>query len=374
MKNISRPNTHNKKSISIVSYNPLAVSGTGVYIRNILFSLADDTTYTYSIITPKKYDILLPNNFNPIIIDENKQTENEWIENLPNNLNAKKISFALLLFPSNAVPAKSHIPFISTIHDIMHMHIWQMKIQFSHNRVTNSMIKRAQFAAGVITVSQFSKDDLVKHTKIPENNIRVIYNTLPEVFYLPNTHTKPSLLPNRYILYVGDLRVRKNVIQLAKAVCIYNNSTENKLPFVFTGTGKAQDKIKLLFKRQNSSHLCFPLGQVETSTLPSLYKHASLFIFPSSFEGFGLPVIEAQTCGTPVICSNNSSLPEVAADSAVFCQGHKPKSIYQAIKSVLSSEELQNSLSQKGLKNAKRFTPDKFRTNLLSLFSDILSN
>lgn len=176
-----------------------------------------------------------------------------------------------------------------------------------------------------------------------------------------------------YILYVGSIEPRKNLIRLLEAFAQLRHwSTRWDLVVVggrniwkSSPVGETTEKLEL-------KHFVHFTGYIPDSDLPGIYNGADLFVFPSLYEGFGLPVLEAMACGTPVITSNTSSLPEVAGDAALLVDPYNVEEIAAAMRHVLEDSALANDLRERGLEHAKKFSWEKTARQTISVYEKVL--
>jgi glycosyltransferase involved in cell wall biosynthesis len=180
-------------------------------------------------------------------------------------------------------------------------------------------------------------------------------------------------IPGKYILFVGNIEPRKNIAGIVNAYGKLRGDllTENCLVIV-GGSGWLNDEILRLIAKYRSDgyRILLPKTFVGNDDLPALYSGASLFLFPSHYEGFGLPLLEAMACETPTLTSRCSSLPEVAGDAAYYADPNTPEMIARGIGEILTDEGLKKSLIEKGLKRVRRFTWEKSARE----FHDIVLN
>jgi glycosyltransferase involved in cell wall biosynthesis len=177
-------------------------------------------------------------------------------------------------------------------------------------------------------------------------------------------------LPERYILFVGTLEPRKNVQTLLQAFAqIIAETPQDDLMLVIAG-GKGwggEDYMSTVDTLKLHDHVRFA-GFVEDDHLPALYRSALLFVYPSLYEGFGLPVLEAMACGTPVITSNRASLPEVAGDAALLVDPTRPEALAAAMTSIMNDGKLRQALRAKGLARARTFTWDAVAQQTVAIY------
>lgn len=248
-------------------------------------------------------------------------------------------------------------------------------------RFKNKVLKYYNSASKIITISNFSKREILKYIDIPEKKIEVIYPgvdiqnqklELREDYIL-----KKYSLSKGYILYVGTIEPRKNLEGLIKAYKLLLSDDKYKNKYDLVIVGKLGWKYETFFKTLENSGLQDKvklLGYIPDEELPAIYKHASLFVYPSIYEGFGLPVLEAMAYGTPVITSNVSSLPEVAGDAALLINPHNYKEIRDGIADILSTEQLKSQLIARGKERVKRFSWTKTAEKTLEIYKEVYND
>jgi glycosyltransferase involved in cell wall biosynthesis len=258
------------------------------------------------------------------------------------------------------LPHLKHIPTVFTLHDLIFR--FDPTLHKLLNRIyLNLMMPRfLRAACAVIAVSECTRRDAIRFYNVPPEKIRVIYEGVDPRFKpiqdwptLEAVRSKYNL-PKRFVLHVGTIEPRKNLPALFEAFA----SLKNQFPDTrLVIAGKRGWLTAATFKSAQAlgNDVIFT-GYVADEDLPALYTLAELLVMPSVYEGFGLPVLEAMACGTPVACSNTSSLPEVAGDAALLFDPHNTRSIAAAITSVLSNPALSAELRAQGLAQAARFT------------------
>jgi glycosyltransferase involved in cell wall biosynthesis len=230
----------------------------------------------------------------------------------------------------------------------------------------------------VITISHHSKKDICEYLTMPESKISVTQLATDARFRpLPDKIVTPVLsqhhLEEPYILYVGSIEPRKNLVRLLKAFA----QTNKKLPqfkLVIVGARnywKSSPVAETVKEFSLQDQVVFT-GYIPDEDLPAIYNGAYLFCFPSLYEGFGLPVLEAMACGTPVITSNTSSLPEVAGDAALLVDPYQVEDIATGMENVLENPSLTLELKTKGLERAKQFTWEKTARETIKVYQEIL--
>ena len=268
-------------------------------------------------------------------------------------------------------------PVIITVHDIAYIRfpwLFNRSGQIYKQYINDRSIRKAD----IIIVPSFStKKDLTHLFGIRSEKIRVIYHGVESRFrHISNVeeYRLRNNLPIKMILNVGTLEPRKNVVTLIKAF-----KKLRKLGFKDYKLVIAGDKgwlYKQIFKEIELSDLqkeILFLGIVEDEDLPMLYNCADVFVYPSLYEGFGLPPLEAMACGIPVITSNTSSLPEVVGDAGIMVGPDDVNSLCEAMYNVLKGKELRHHMSKKGLERAKLFSWKETAKKILEIYDEVLS-
>ncbi len=229
----------------------------------------------------------------------------------------------------------------------------------------------------VIAVSQNTKIDLINLYDIPADKIEVVHSGVDHQLYNKiNEQTKFKLikekykLPNDFILYLGTIEPRKNIEGIIQAFNLFKeqNSKFKHLKLIIAGDkGWKYEKVFDLAQKSPYKQDIKFIGYVSRQDKPLLYNLSKIFLFPSFYEGFGLPVLEAQACGTPVIAGLNSAFPEILKNSALLINPDNLNEISQAIKELLTGKNLYQELMTKGLDNVKNFTWDKTAQKTLKI-------
>ena len=321
------------------------VRGTGFYIENLKKSLLKYYTknqyifYTRGEILPSDIDIVHVPYFEPFFL---------------------------------TLPSTKKYKTIITVHDLTPLVFpkyfpigikGKLKWEIQKNRLKN--------ADRIITDSESSKKDIIKHVGIPEERITVVYLAAGEEFRdrgneSENLQIKPRdlkqkyNLPEKFVLYVGDVTWNKNLPRLLKAI------KKTNIPLVMVGKALVQkdfDKTNPWNQdlmevqqgvAQNKKIIC--LGFVSSEDLRILYNIATVFVMPSIYEGFGLPIVEAMTCGLPIITTKEGSLPEVAGNAALYVNAYDEESLSKGISKLFFDKELQKDLVRKGFDQVKKFS------------------
>jgi glycosyltransferase involved in cell wall biosynthesis len=238
-------------------------------------------------------------------------------------------------------------------------------------------VKTLQNADKIIAVSYSTKRDLLKHLNIQDDRVEVIYEGVDHEKYrvLPDAEVQDIKerygLDSPFILYVGTLEPRKNIPNLIKAFSKLNKGV-NKYKLVIVGKkGWKYDEIYKTVEELDIKRDVIFTGYVLSEDLPKLYNAASLFVYPSLYEGFGLPPLEAMACGTPVITSNTSSLPEVVGNAGIMVNPYNVDDLAEAMREVLTNEGLRQDMIGKGLERAKLFNWEKTAADTLRVYREV---
>jgi glycosyltransferase involved in cell wall biosynthesis len=270
-----------------------------------------------------------------------------------------------------------------TVHDLSFEHYpetFSLKRRLWHWFINPR--KLCQKAEKIIAVSQSTKDDLVNIYNIKPEKISVIYSGVGESFEVIDRNDfrlvaikEKYSLPYKFILYLGTIEPRKNIIGAVRA---YNQLRKIRHPelekykLVIAGErGWKSEKIFSEIAESPFKEDIIPLGFVADEDKPAIYNLASLFVYPSFFEGFGFPPLEAMACGVPVVTSNTSSFPETVGPAAIMVDPDKPDEIYRAMKEILLSRDLREKLIKKGLEQAKKFEWKKTAKEFLKVVKRI---
>ena len=275
-------------------------------------------------------------------------------------------------------PPLAKTPYVVMIHDIIHEYFPEFYPRSLCYMMRVFYPISARRATRILTVSESSKRDIIKYFKVSEEKVIVTYDAAAEDFrpIMEKDKIKSALqkygIDGKYILFVGRLEPRKNIPNLIRAFHELKKwkNIEQKLVIV----GMKYFRYEEIFQCVNNLGLqneVILTGRVEDNELPLFYNGASLFVYPTIAEGFGIPPLEAMACGTPVISSNTSSLPEVVGDAGILLDPYNIKDLAGAIYKVLSDKNLHEKMKSEGLKRAKVFSWKETAKKTLNVFNDI---
>lgn len=262
-------------------------------------------------------------------------------------------------------------PFIVTVHDLV-----RNCFSFSQETITEKVLLKLDIryikrASHIIADSQNTKNDLIKYLKIPIDRISVIYPGVDHSIFKPYNI---RLLDKPYILYTGSERPRKNLGRLLEAFAkLKKEFPELKLVKVGV-TGRSEkyrrDTIKKLDGLGITQDVIF-VDHIPEIDLAHYYSSATLLAYPSLYEGFGLPPLEAMACGCPVVTSNTSSLPEVVGEAGIMVNPYDTESLAQAMRQVLTDDKLRDDMIKKGLEQSKKFSWEKAAEQTLEVYNRV---
>lgn len=211
-------------------------------------------------------------------------------------------------------------------------------------------------ASHVITISEAARQDIVAAYPVQPDKITAVpLAPAPHFQPMPNASIKRPL-PEKYVLYVGSNKPHKNLVRLVQAWQTVHQHYRDVVLVIAGAWDNHYPQPKAWAEKVGLETAVHFIGPVTETELPILYSRAQLFVFPTLYEGFGLPVIEAMACGTAVTCSNQSSLPEVGGDAAVYFNPASTEEIAQSIITLLNEEALRAELQKRALQQAKKFT------------------
>lgn len=261
---------------------------------------------------------------------------------------------------------------VVTVHDLIFMRYPEF-YQPADRKIYRSKLEYAcREADKVIAISRQTKNDLVDYLSLNPGKIEVIYQAINSIYFeatppeeLKQTQSQLKI-PGRFMLTVGTIEARKNLESILKAMQL----DDDGLPLVVVGKStpyldSLQTQIQVL-----KDKLIF-LHQVTDRELSHLYQLAELMLYPSVFEGFGLPVVEAQACGCPVITSKAGALPETGGDGAHYVEAQNADEINQGIQEIVQNKAYRDELIRKGLQNAQRFTPQNYAQQLMQFYTQL---
>jgi len=297
----------------------------------------------------------------------------------------------VLFVPSHVLPLVHPLRCVVTVHDLGYHYYPEAHTLFQNAYLRWSTRYNAQTATRVVADSEATGKDLQRYYQIPEERIVVVYPGRDETLAPvrdPQVLTAVRArygLKQRYFLYVGTLHPRKNLVRLVEAFAAFTKAIQARHEPVEGGSAEAREAPQLVIAGQKGwlyeeifarvrklgleDQVLFT-GYVPGADLPALLSGAVAFVFPSLYEGFGLPVLEAMSCGTPVICSNASSLPEVGGDAALQVDPLDVEAWAEAMSHVSANEGLRTMLVERGFEQVQRFSWHRCAGQVLRVLED----
>lgn len=368
---------------------PKQITGVGEYARCLLKSLTefDRENHYWLFIKEDQCEQYNPGRENFHIVPQSRILHNRMIRllweqtALPLHLLRRKIE--LLHSIHYTTPWIAPCKRVITFHDMTfylfpEKHTWIKRLFFQS--IIPVSIKKANH---IFADSKNTKADIIKILDISPAKIDVVYLAADSNYRPFNIESLDLNLKKKYgirfpyILYVGTLEPRKNVSRLIQAY--HRLSTETSLEHQLVIAGKKGWAYKGIFDMvgsldQRTQEKIIFTGYVPEDDLPSLYNAADLFVYPSLYEGFGIPPLEAMACGIPVIASNISSIPEVVGDAGILVDPRDTQAIFEAMQEVLKNRELRAELKRKGIQAAKTFSREKMAQEILAVYKKAIAH
>ena len=340
-------------------------TGIGTYTYQLINSINQIDFYNkYNIYISKnsKIDLKLKKNFN--VLYSNQDVINNFWQDVAMPTKIDEDSTEIYHIPQNGIGTNFSVNTkkVITLHDIIPLKLPQT-VSDNYLKIFNNQISSIlNNIDGIITVSNYSKLDICKNLNFPEEKIFVTHLAAEEQYVpLDKTYCKDFIKNNYnivddYILYIGGFSPRKNILGLIEAFSLAKNKIKKNLKLIILGTkGKSFEIYKKRTEELKiENDVLFP-GFIKTEHMPIFYSSALMLVYPSFYEGFGLPPIEAMASGTPVVASNLTSIPEVVGDAAVLINPYNQEDISEAIEKVALCPELRRNLIRKGLSQCALF-------------------
>lgn len=353
-------------------------SGLGNYSRDLVRILATSFPEDQYVLFNKEQsekgrDIIdLPN------VSFVETSSGTWSRQLQMGKDAQRIEADIFHGLSGELPLKwseNNIKKIVTIHDLIFLRFPQYYSFFDRKLHFWKFKKAVEQADLIIAISEQTKRDIIQFLKVPEDKIHVVYQGCHQVFKKNQTDEFLKLieekfhLPERFILNVGTIEERKNLLNITKAI------DGTAIPLVVIGKKtKYFTKVKkYLIKHKLENQVQF-LENVSMEELAAIYKLADVFVYPSYFEGFGIPVIESLFSKTAVITSNISCLPEAGGENTMYINPHQVEDIKAKILFLWENESERKRRAEKGLEFVQKFNDDKISKNLHTVYQEVMNN
>lgn len=353
-------------------------SGLGNYSRDLVRILAENFPQNKYILLNKnksekgKSILEMPNVFFA------ETSKGKFSRQLEMGKDAQKLGADIFHGLSGELPLKWNpakpIRKIVTIHDLIFMRFPEYYSFFDRKIYFWKFKKAAELADVIIAISEQTKQDVIKYLKVPEEKIQVVYQGCHKSFkefifpdFLEQTKAKFNL-PERFILNVGTIEPRKNLLNVIHAL------KDSEIPLVVIGKKQKNYFSKIEnFLAKNKVRVQF-LENVDMHELAAIYRLAAVFIYPSFFEGFGIPVIEALFSGTPVITSNVSCLPEAGGKNSLYVNPKSVEDIKAKIQFLWDNESERKRRKEKGFEYAENFRDEEIANQLIKIYTELSNN
>ena len=355
--------------------------GIGTYVRNLLRHLSRIDQATEYVVLCRDSDCelvgALGENFRSVPEASPGYSVREQIT-VPLDLRRERAD--LFHAPHYVLPALTPCKSVVTIHDCIHLRFPQYLRRLGYAYARGSLWLATHRSNRILTVSEASKRDILDYFSVPPEKIDVIYNGIDERFSTPPPEEDVARVRERYqlddpfILYAGNIKPHKNLERTIEAFHLLRRGgqfEQVKLVIIGDEIAKYAALRHAVHRHKLHKYVRF-FGFVPDRTLAILYRLAAVFVFPSLYEGFGLPPLEAMASGTPVITSNVSSLPEVVGDAALLVDPLQPEAIADAMRRVLTDSALRDDLRARGLARARQFSWERSIRRVREIYGEVL--
>lgn len=369
-------------------------TGLGHYSRTLLRSLAEFyPQHEYYLFNPRPSSLFrLDSNHLHEVLPESfparlfrSAWRSSWVKK-----DLKKLKIDLYHGLSHEIPVridKTGIKSVVTIHDLIHERYPQQYKAVDVKIYSQKFRYACEHADRVIAVSEQTRRDIIDFYKIPSEKISITYQSCNPAFSKTvseqekNTIKQKYSLPDHFFLYVGSVIERKNLLNVCKALFLLRNELKIQLIVIGQGRKYLQQVKDYILQNGMLQNVIFLSEEFSAKTsrsfqsatdFPAIYQQASAMIYPSFFEGFGIPVLEALWSRLPVITSNTSSLPEVGGDAAYYVNPYKAEEIAEGMKRIITDKIMADQLKERGWKQAQKFTAEKCASLVMNVYNSII--
>lgn len=347
-------------------------SGIGTYLKKQIPLIYNSLGNQYEIVLIGERDILIKefSTMNVIIYESNAKIYSIKEQFLFLKLRNYK-NESLLWIPHINIPLIYNGKLFVTVHDVFHL------AYYKHLHIKQKIyIKLVSFffrknVLKVLTVSNFSKNEIIKYLKINRHQITVTHNGVDEYWKSEKT-LRLTNINNPYFIYVGNVKPHKNLKNLVKAFSMIKDKISHDLIIVGKKDGFITGDEEVIKMADSMNDRVKFTGFLKDEELRQYVNEAEAMVFPSFYEGFGLPPLEAMAAGTPVIASNAASIPEVCGDAALYFDPYSPEDIAEKIMQFVSNKNLQQELREKGLKRSELFSWEKCADETIRVIKEVI--
>jgi glycosyltransferase involved in cell wall biosynthesis len=352
------------------------LTGNEVYIRNLLkeFARLDQDSEIVAYISKPRAPEYIPERFETRWVSENPYKRLAW--DLPKHLNQDRPD---LLHVQYTGPLRTSVPFVVTIHDVSYLELPEYFTPFRAAQLRLTVKRTVDRAAKILTPSEFSKSAIVRHYGIEDERVVVVPNAVSGRFRSLDRDLARKAVEKRlgvkgpFVLTIGDLQPRKNHLGLLRAfetVMRDNPKLKHRLVFVGKETWYSKKLHRAVAASAVADRVHFA-GFVDDADLVNFYGACELFVYPSFYEGFGLPILEAMACGRAVACSNTTAMPEVADSAGLLFDPSDTEEMARAMSDILLNPELRTRLERLGQKHAASFSWQKAAAKTLNVYYEV---
>lgn len=352
------------------------LTGNEVYIRNLLthFARLDRENEFFAYVSRPQAARALPERFRKLPVSENPFRRLGF--DIPLRLRKDKPS---LLHVQYTGPLQGNAPLVASVHDVSYLEHPQFFTRFRSTQLKITVKRTVESAARVLTPSEFSRNAILRHYSIDERKVVVIPNAASSVFRPVDRQVASAAVERKFhirapfVLMVGDLQPRKNhagLLRAFEALLETHPQIRHQLVFVGKETWYSKDVHRAVSRSKIAGRVHFT-GFVEDEDLLQLYGACDLFVFPSFYEGFGIPILEAMACGRAVCCSNTSAMPEVADGAGILFDPASTAEMTRAMSDVLLNPELRARMERLGTQRASLFSWEQAARQTLQVYYEV---
>lgn len=366
-------------------------TGSGLYLRELLKALVKlDESVQYTLIVPTQWELdHLPSRVNIHRVNGKHDSAwgKVWFEQVAFPRALHQLQADLAHIPYWAPPLSAPVPFITSVLDVIPLLISDYSNTLASRLYTSLVSATVHGSAKILTLSESSKTDVVERLKLPPESVLAIPLAPREVYHPKMGQEQDEAVRQKYglpdkgfVMYVGGFDVRKRVRQLLMAYTFVARAHGDETPLVLVGKEPAWREPLFPNLRQAAQELDLPsenlhwVGYVDEADLPSIYRLAEVFVSPTAYEGFGLPVLEAMASGTPVVANDIPVFNELVGDGAFLVPNGNATRMGGAIIALLEQENIYNSVRNNGLAQASNYTWRKTARATLSAYQDVFAN
>jgi glycosyltransferase involved in cell wall biosynthesis len=352
------------------------LTGNEVYIRNLLnqFARLDRQSEFFAYLSKPHAEAEVPRRFTTRRVSENPFRRLGF--DLPMRVRNDRPD---LLHVQYTAPLACRVPLVVSVHDVSYLEYPKYFTRFRATQLKVTVKRTIERAARVVTPSEFSRDAILKHYSIDPAKVVVIHNGSSSLFRPIERQVAAAAVERKFrirgpfVLTVGDLQPRKNHLGLLRAfekMARAHSQLQHRLVFVGKETWYSKELHRAVAASSVADRVDFT-GFVEDADLLQLYGACELFVFPSFYEGFGLPILEAMGCGRAVTCSNVTAMPEVADGAGILFDPHSVDSMGRAMSDVLLDSELRSRMERMGVQRAAQFSWEQAAQRTLEVYYDV---